>query len=124
VTPLTTIRVFGGYLLLLGAAGMLVPDALLRMLGMPVSHDAWPRIAAMLVLNYGLLYVWIVRTRAIAILPYTVFARILVLLYLGGFVAAGLVQPVILVFGIADAAGGLWTLWALRRDGQLLAVQR
>jgi hypothetical protein len=119
MTPLTTIRVFGGYLLLLGAAGMLVPDALLHLLGMPAAHDAWPRIASMLVLNYGLLYVWIVRTRAIGILRYTVFARILVLVYLTAFVAAGLVQPVILVFGLADAGGGLWTLWALRRAERL-----
>jgi hypothetical protein len=86
---------------------------------MPAAHDAWPRIASMLVLNYGLLYVWIVRTRAIGILRYTVFARILVLVYLTAFVAAGLVQPVILVFGLADAGGGLWTLWALRRAERL-----
>jgi hypothetical protein len=123
MTPLTTIRVFGGYLLLLGLAGMLIPDVLLRLLGMPASHDAWPRVAGMLVLNYGLLYVWIVKTRAINILPYTVFARILVLFYLGGFVIAGLIQPIILVFGIADAVGGLWTLWALRRDERLMPVR-
>src|SRR5579863_7345446 len=116
MTALATIRVFGGYLLLLGVTGMLVPDVLLRALGMPASHDVWPRMAAMLVLNYGLLYVWIVRTRAVSILRYTIYARILVLGYLGAFVAVRLVQPIILVFGVADAAGGLWTLWALRRD--------
>ena len=119
MTALTTIRVFGAYLLVLGAAGMLVPDALLHVLGMPPSHDVWPRVAAMLVLNYGLLYVWIVRTRALAIARYTVYARILVLGYLAGFVVAGLVQPIMLVFGVADAAGGLWTGWALHRDERL-----
>lgn len=123
MTPLTTIRVFGGYLLLLGVTGMLIPDALLRVLGMPASHDAWPRIASMLVLNYGLLYVWIVKTRALVILRYTVYARMLVLVYLGAFVAAGLVQPIILIFGVADAGGGLWTLWTLRRDERLMPAR-
>lgn len=116
MTALGTIRIFGAYLLLLGFTGMVAPDALLRAIGMPPSHDVWPRIAGMLVANYGLLYAWIVQTRAMVILRYTVYARILVLFYLASFVAAGLVQPIIVVFGAADAAGGLWTLWALRRE--------
>ena len=119
MTALATIGIFGAYLLLLGITGMLVPDVLLKAIGMPASQDVWPRVAGMLVTNYGLLYVWIVQTRAMAILRYTVYARILVLFYLGAFVAAGLVQPIIVVFGAADAAGGLWTLWALRREERL-----
>lgn len=118
MSALGTIRIFCGYLLLLGAGGMLVPNVLLRALGFPPTTEVWVRVAAMLVFNYGLLYIWIIRARAIAIIRYTIVARILVFFYLGAFALAGLAPARIMIFGVLDAAGGVWTWWALNRDAR------
>jgi hypothetical protein len=39
-----------------------------------------------------------------------------VILFFGAFVLAGLVSPVLLLFGAVDFAGALWTWSALRKD--------
>jgi hypothetical protein len=121
MTARGTIKIFGAYLLLLGFSGMLIPNVLLRALGLPETTEVWVRVAAMLVANYGLLYVWIIRTRSTAIMWYTVFARILVFFYLAAFTFAGLTQPMIMIFGVLDGVGGLWTWWALHRDERAAA---
>ena len=66
--------------------------------------------------NLGILYVWIIWTRSAAMIRYTVVTRILVLGFLSAFAIAGLATANIVVFGVVDALGAVWTEWALRRD--------
>jgi hypothetical protein len=70
----------------------------------------------MLVFNLAILYVWIIRTRSTQMIGYTVVTRIIVFVLLTAFALAGLAPANIILFGALDAVGGLWTLWALRRD--------
>lgn len=121
MTAFDTMKVFGVYLVVLGATGMIAPNLVAGAIGLPSSHDVWSRVAAMLVFNLGLLYVWIIRTRATAMIRFTVVTRLLVLGFLIAFVMAGLAPINLIVFGVVDAAGGLWTEGALRRDERALA---
>jgi hypothetical protein len=116
MTAFGTLSVFCVYLFALGISGMLVPNQLLALIGMPPTDEVWGRVAAMLVFNLAILYVWIIRTRSTQMIGYTVVTRIIVFVVLTAFALAGLAPANIILFGALDAVGGLWTLWALRRD--------
>jgi len=45
-------------------------------------------------------------------------ARSSVPLFFLAFVAAGLASPMLILFGVVDLAGALWTALALRRDAR------
>jgi hypothetical protein len=49
---------------------------------------------------------------------WSVHARLAVPLVIGGFIAAGLASPVLMVFGVIDALAAFWTWSALRRTAQ------
>ncbi len=48
-----TVKAFGVYLLLLGAALVFVPNLLLSLLGMPPTTEVWIRVVGVLVFNIG-----------------------------------------------------------------------
>lgn len=116
MTVYGTLTVFCVYLFALGLGGMLVPDTMLRLVGMPPTQEVWGRVASLLVFNLALLYVWIIRTRSDAMIGFTVVTRQIVLVGLTLFVAAGFAPPNLIIFGVVDALGGLWTWTAWRRD--------
>ena len=119
MTAYGTLIVFCVYLFVIGIGGMLAPDMLADLVGMPHASDVWGRVAAMLVFNLGILYIWIIRTRSAAMISYTVFTRMVVLVVLTSFFLAKLAPVNIVIFGALDALGGLWTLWALKRDRRM-----
>jgi hypothetical protein len=119
MTAFGTMKVFGAYLILLGVVGMLVPNLLTNVIGMPESRDVWGRVTGMLVFNLGILYGWIIWTRSTAMIRFTVVTRLFVLVCLSAFALAGLAHANIIGFGIVDALGALWTESALRREARL-----
>ncbi len=119
VTVYDTLTVFSVYLFVLGIGGMLAPDLIIGAVGMVPTHEIWGRVAALLVFNLAILYVWIIRTRSAAMIGFTVVTRMIVLVVLTLFVLTGLAPTNIIAFGVVDALGGLWTLWALRLDARV-----
>ena len=55
-TPAFTIRVFGIYLLGLGAILIVAPGVLLRLFGLPQPEEIWIHVAGMLVAFLGFYY--------------------------------------------------------------------
>jgi hypothetical protein len=88
------------------------------MLAYPTSPDIVSRIIGMVFMFLAYLYIraaldeegmtkffmWTVHTRALVIIFFSIFA------------ALQLVNPLIIMFGVVDIAGALWTFWALRKD--------
>jgi hypothetical protein len=111
-----SLTVFCVYLFVLAVSGLTMPDTVADLLGMPHARDIWGRVAAVLVLNLAILYVWIVRTRSDAIIPFTVATRAIVFVAFTTFVATGMAPAGLAALGVIDALGGLWTLLALRQD--------
>jgi hypothetical protein len=110
----TSIRVFGIYLMLLGAAVLAVPNLVLAPFGIPPTSEVWLRVVGVLVLALGYYYVQAARHDLVPFYRATVPARAFVFLSFVAFVLFGLVKPALILFGTIDLAGAAWTFVGLR----------
>lgn len=108
--------VFGIYLLGLGGLLMVIPNTFLSLFGLPPTHEVWIRVVAMLVLILGCYDVLSARAELTSFFRWSVWLRGSVIVFFGAFVALGMVQPVLLLFGAVDLAAAAWTALALRKD--------
>lgn len=115
-------RVFAVYLFILGALLALVPNALLPLFGLAPTPEVWVRIVGVLSFNIGI-YVWVSAGHR-PFLEASVYTRLVVFTVLNAFVFAGLVSPVIILFGVIDLSGAAWTWFALRADARAAATTR
>lgn len=119
VTAAQTIRVFGMYLLALGAVLIIVPNSLLGIFKLPPVTDVWIRVVGMLAIFLGVYYCHAANANLRSIIRLSVPARLSVLGFFGAFVVLKLAPPVLMVFAIVDAAAALWTWYALRNAYRL-----
>jgi len=101
--------VFSLYLYVLGAILVLIPNALLRLFLFPPTTEVWVRIVGMLVFLLGFYYFQVARNELKKFFQWSVYARIAVLLFFIAFVVTGLAPPVLILFGVIDAAAAIWT---------------
>lgn len=113
-----TVKAFAIYMLVLGVSLMLAPNFILGLFGMPTTSEVWIRVAGLLVFNIGVYYWFAAVSEARAFFRASVFTRILVLVAFVAFSALDLVSPTLILFGLADFCGGIWTHFALRRDAR------
>ena len=111
-----TIKASCCYIIALGLALVLVPNLVMSAMRMPATSDVWIRVLGVTVINIGAFFWVAAQTEAIALFRASVAIRPLVLVWFAAFVALGLVSPMLLVFGVIEAAGALWTWLALRAD--------
>lgn len=111
-----TVFAFGCYLLVLGAALLLVPNLLLTLFGFPQTEEVWIRIVGLLVIYLGIYYSLAGRRDIRPFIAATVPVRASVLVFFAVFVATGMVSPMLLVLGAPDLLGALWTWKALRSE--------
>jgi hypothetical protein len=110
-----SILVFGAYLIVVGLALVLAPDLVFAPVGIAPSTEPWPRVLGVVVAILGTYYLVAARERLVPIIALSVRARGVAVVAFAGLVMAGWAPPALLVFGAIDAAGALWTWWALRR---------
>jgi hypothetical protein len=113
-----TLKAFGIYLLVLGTVLIFVPNYLLTLFGLPQTSEVWIRVVGVLVINIGVYYLYAAKCEALAFFRASVFTRIFVLVAFIAFAAFGLVSPILILFGMVDCAGGIWTHLALRTEQQ------
>jgi hypothetical protein len=111
-----TVFVFGCYLLLLGAALLLAPNLLLALFGFPLTQEVWIRVVGLLVIYLGIYYSLAGRRDIRPFIAATVPVRASVLAFFAVFVATGMVSPMLLVLGLPDLLGAIWTWKALRSE--------
>lgn len=112
-----SVLVFSVYLYVLGAVLVVVPNLLLGLFRIPESHEVWIRVVGMLVLIIGLYYTVAARHQLTPMLRATVVGRLAVLVFFIAFVLLDLAPPVLILFGVVDAAAAPWTWSALRAGG-------
>lgn len=115
-----SLRLFALYL---GASGLLLlmlPNLLLTILGLAPTQEPWIRVLGIIVFNLGLYYQ--AGADGIAFQRISVTTRLFVLAGFAGLVLAGLAPALLILFGLVDAAGALWTALAIRRDKQAAPV--
>ena len=111
-----TVKAFGVYLVLLGVALVLVPNLLLGLFGIPSTSEVWIRVVGLLAFNIGVYYWYAAKSEARSFFLASVFVRAAVPAVFIAFVAMGLVSPLLILFGVVDLAGGLWTFVTLRQE--------
>ena len=109
-----SVLVFAVYLWIIGALLVVVPNLLLSLILIPETHEVWIRVVGMLVLILGYYYYTAAKGELTALMRATVLGRYSVLVFFIVFVALGLAAPMLLVFGIIDAAAATWTALSLR----------
>jgi hypothetical protein len=110
----TSIRVVGIYLMLLGAALIAAPNLVLAPFGIPPTSEVWLRVVGVLVAILGHYYVQAARHDLVPFYRATVPARVFAFLSFVAFVLFGLVKPPLILFGVVDLSGAVWTFLALR----------
>lgn len=109
-----SMRVFGGYLVLIGFSFLVVPNFMLGLFGFPTTIEPWIRIVGMLALILSYYYIRSASFELTEFFRLTVHARMLVIVVFAVMVVLELSQPMLILFGAVDLAGALWTGWALR----------
>jgi hypothetical protein len=110
----TSIRVFGIYLVVLGAALIVAPNAVLAPFGVPPSSEVWPRVVGVLAVALGFYYGVAARSGLVPFYRGTVVMRAFVFVFFGAFVLLGFAPPALALFGAVDLAGAIWTGAALK----------
>ena len=121
-------KVFAIYLFVTGSVLVVAPNVLLSIFRLPPSTDVWIHILGVTVFMLGV-YSWVgAANENKSFLAASVYTRIVVFLALTTFAVIGLASPVIVIFGVIDLLGGLWTHFALKADAHgaepVLAGQR
>jgi hypothetical protein len=111
-----TIKASCCYIIALGLALVVAPNLVLATLRMPATSDVWIRVLGVVVINIGVFFWVAARTEAVALFHASVIVRPLALLWFGAFVLLGFASPMLLLFGVIEVAGALWTWWALHSD--------
>lgn len=104
------------YILVLGLGLVLIPNLVLATLRMPPTNDVWIRVLGVVAINIGIFFWVAARTEAVALFHVSVIVRPLVLVWFGAFVLLGLASPMLLVFGVIEALGALWTWLTMKSE--------
>ena len=111
-------KVFAVYLFIAGIVLVLAPNLLLSLLRIPPTSDVWIRVVGVVAFNIGV-YAWVAAQHEFRpFLVASVYTRGLVFAAFTAFALAGLGSPMLVVFGVVDLLGGIWTWLALRADAR------
>lgn len=112
--PAKSVLVHGVYLAGSGLTLIAAPNLLFGLLGIAPSPEVWPRIVGVLTLILGFYFIQAARKNLVEFMRWTVYARLTFMSFCTLFVLLGFIGPVLLLFGLLDLLGALWTWLALR----------
>lgn len=109
-----SVFVFGVYLLVLGFALLVAPNLLLGLFLLPTTTEIWVRIVGMLILILSFYYTQAARKEVTEFFQWTTYVRPAVFVFFATIVLLGLAGPPLILFGVVDLLGAIWTGLALR----------
>ncbi len=111
-------KLFAVYLFIAGVILVIAPNFLLSLLFIPQTSEVWIRMIGVMAFMIGI-YAWIAATHEFRpFLVASVYTRCVVFVALVAFAAKGLASPMIILIGVIDLLGGIWTYFALKADAQ------
>ena len=109
-------KVFAIYLFIVGPVLVVAPNFLLAIFRIAPTADVWIRVVGVTAFMIGV-YVWVAAKHDIKpFLEASVYTRTAVCVLFAAFVVLELASPMLILFGLVDLAGGVWTWFALRAD--------
>lgn len=109
-----SILVFGVYTVTVGLALLLVPNVLLSLFAYPTTTEVWIRILGFIVVILGYYYIVAARYEFVRFFRASVYARSSLIVFFAILVLSGMAEPVLVLFGVIDLLGAIWTGLALR----------
>ena len=110
-----SIYFFGFYLLILGISLTVFPNDLLGMFQLGETNEIWIRVVGIVVFNIGLYYVFMAPSNHALFMTLSVYTRLAILVWFIVFVLIDWAPPQLILFGLVDAGGALWTYLALKK---------
>src|SRR5713101_3986537 len=107
---------FGLYLAAVGAILLVAPNILLVLLGFPPTTEVWIRVAGVLVIFLAYYFVQSARAGTVDFWRWTTHVRFALIFIFTGLVLLGLARPPLILLGVADFLGAIWTTLALRAE--------
>lgn len=109
-------KVFAIYLFVVGAVLVVAPNFLLSIFRLPQTSEVWIHVIGVLAFNIGV-YAWVAAEDK-HFLKASVYTRLVFFVAVTTFAVIGLASPVIVLFGVTDLLGGIWTHFALKADAR------
>jgi hypothetical protein len=111
-------KVFAIYLFVVGAVLVVAPNFLLSIFGVPSTSEVWIHVVGVIAFMIGV-YAWVAaKHESKWFLEASVYTRFVVFVAFTTFAVIGLASPMIVLFGVADLMGCIWTYFALKADAQ------
>ena len=108
-----SILVFGIYLVVIGPGFMLIPNTILPLFKFPKTNEPWIRVLGAVVLILGFYYIIAAQNELSSFFWASVVGRFGILILFSSLVIFKKAKPMLILFGIIDAAGAVWTLLVL-----------
>ncbi len=109
-----SVYAFAVYLFIMGIILMVAPNFLLTTFGLPETGEVWIRVVGMLTIVLSVYYSQASRKEWTDFFWLTVYIRSSIILFFAVFVWMELVDSILILFGVVDLLGAIWTWWALR----------
>ena len=108
-----SILAFGIYLVVIGTGFMLMPNTILPLFKFPKTNEPWIRVLGAVVLILGFYYIIAAQNELSSFFWASVVGRFGILILFSSLVIFKKAKPMLILFGIIDAAGAIWTLLVL-----------
>lgn len=109
-----SVFIFGLYVIALGIVLIVVPNFLLSLLSLPNTTEVWIRAIGVTLLYLGIFDVLAARNEMTKFFLWSVYLRASAILFTIAFVLLDFVQPPLILIGVVDLMGAIWTGIALR----------
>jgi len=116
MNPITTIKIFGVYSLLIGLVLLLIPGTLPFFALEIGSNDAWLRLLGFVLCCSSYYYLRSAYAENIDFARYTIHTRFMAPIVVVVLIVSGKANWHFLPFGIIDGLGGLWTYLSLKKQ--------
>lgn len=111
-----SLYVFAIYLFILGVLLIITPNTLLSMFQIAETTEVWIRIAGVLTFSIGIYYFYMAPQNNTVFMVLTAYVRASIIIWFTLFVLMDWVSARIILFGVIDLLGALWTFMALRKS--------
>ena len=111
--------VFSIYLFILGLILLVIPNVLLNLFTLPETNEVWIRVLGVVLAILGFYYFQASKNEMIKFFQWSVYARAVVPIFFIVFVLLDFAPPILILFGVIDAAAALWTHLSLRSEKQV-----
>ena len=108
-----SVFIFGIYLIVVAAGFLFVPNTVLPILKLAKTQEQWIRVMAVVVGAVACYYIVAAMHNLTPIIWATVYIRFGVFVAFTGLVLVKKAKPPLIIFGVIDSAGAVWTLLAL-----------